>query len=139
MRVFPMLQAVTAAIAFFVASVAHAEKPADFLRSFEAAAKQDTAGFAGFSAQRGEAFFKSTHGQEWSCAACHTQNPMATGQHAKTNKPIAPLAPAANAERFAQPDKVEKWFKRNCNDVLGRACTPLEKGDVLSYLMSLGK
>jgi hypothetical protein len=139
MRVFPMLQAATATIALFVASVTHAETPADFLRSFEAAAKQDAAGFTGFSAQRGEAFFKSTHGREWSCAACHTQNPTATGEHAKTNKPIAPLAPTANAERFAKPDKVEKWFKRNCNDVLGRACTPQEKGDVLSYLMSLGK
>jgi len=139
MRVFPILQAATAAIALSVASVTHAETPADFLRSFEAAARQDTAGFAGFSAQRGAAFFKSTHGREWSCASCHTQNPTATGAHAKTNKPIAPLAPAANAERFARTDKVEKWFKRNCNDVLGRACTPLEKGDVLSYLMSLGK
>ena len=139
MRVFPMLQAVTAAFALSVASAAHAETPADFLRSFEAAARQDAAGFAGFSAQRGEVFFKSIHGREWSCASCHTQNPAAEGRHAKTNKPIAPLTPAANAERFARPDKVEKWFKRNCNDVLGRACTPLEKGDVLAYLMSLKK
>ena len=139
MRVFPMLQAATAVIALSVASFARAETPADFLRSFEAAAKQDAAGFAGFSAQRGEAFFKKPHGREWSCASCHTPNPTATGEHAKTNKPIAPLAPTANAERFARPDKVEKWFKRNCNDVVGRACTPLEKGDVLSYLMSLGK
>ena len=139
MRVFPMLQAATAAIALSVASFARADTPADFLRSFEAAARQDAAGFAGFSAQRGEAFFKNTHGREWSCAACHTQNPTATGQHAKTNKPIAPLAPAANAERFARSDKVEKWFKRNCNDVLGRACTSLEKGDVLTYLVSLRK
>jgi Domain of unknown function (DUF1924) len=139
MRAVPMLQAATAAIALFVAAFAHAETPADFLQSFEAAARQDAAGFAGFSAQRGETFFKSTHGREWSCAACHTKNPMATGQHARTNKPIKPLAPAADAERFARPDKVEKWFKRNCNDVLGRACTPLEKGDVLAYLMSLKK
>jgi hypothetical protein len=139
MRVFPMLRAATAIIALSITSFASAETPADFLRSFEAAAKQDTAGFAGFSAQRGETFFKSPHGREWSCASCHTQNPAAEGRHAKTNKPIAPLAPAANTERFAKPDKVEKWFKRNCNDVLGRACTPLEKGDVLSYLMSLGK
>lgn len=139
MRVFPMLQAAIAAIALSVAGFARAETPADFLRSFDVAAKQDGAGFTGFSSQRGETFFKSTHGREWSCAACHTQNPMATGQHARTNKPITPLAPAANAERFTQPDKVEKWFKRNCNDVLGRACTPLEKGDVLTYLISLGK
>ena len=139
MRVFPMLKAATAAMAISVASLAHAETPADFLHSYDAAARQDTAGFTGFSAQRGEAFFKSTHGREWSCASCHTQNPAAEGRHAKTDKPIAPLAPAANADRFARPDKVEKWFKRNCNDVLGRACTPLEKGDVLAYLMSLKK
>jgi hypothetical protein len=30
---------------------------------------------------------------------------------------------------------VEKWFKRNCNDVLARACTPAEKADVLAYLL----
>jgi cytochrome c peroxidase len=139
MRVFPILQAAAAAIALFVAGVVRAETPGDFLRSYDAAARQDAAEFTGFSAQRGEAFFKSVHGREWSCAACHTQNPMATGKHARTNKPIKPLAPAADADRFTQPDKVEKWFQRNCNDVLGRACTPLEKGDVLTYLMSLRK
>ena len=53
----------------------------------------------------------------------------------KTGKAIAPLAPAANAERFADAGKVEKWFRRNCNDVLGRACTPSEKADVLAYLL----
>ena len=52
MRVFPMLQAATATIALSVASFARAETPADFLQSFEAAAKQDAAGFAGFSTQR---------------------------------------------------------------------------------------
>ena len=133
--IFPL----AAAVAFSVTASAAAEMPADFRRSFETAARQEAAGFAGFSAQRGAAFFKTTHGREWSCASCHTQNPMATGRHAKTDKPITPLAPAANAERFTRPDKVEKWFRRNCNDVLGRACTASEKGDVLAYLMSLGK
>jgi mono/diheme cytochrome c family protein len=133
--IFPL----AAAVAFSVTASAAAETPADFQRSFETAARQEAAGFAGFSAQRGAAFFKTTHGREWSCASCHTQNPTATGRHAKTDKPITPLAPAANAERFTRPDKVEKWFRRNCNDVLGRACTASEKGDVLAYLMSLGK
>ena len=133
--IFPL----AAAVAFSVTASAAAEMPADFQRSFETAARQEAAGFAGFSAQRGAAFFKTTHGREWSCASCHTQNPMATGRHAKTDKPITPLAPAANAERFTRLDKVEKWFRRNCNDVLGRACTASEKGDVLAYLMSLGK
>jgi len=116
-----------------------AETPADFQKQFEAAARQESAAFQGFSPQRGESFFRATHGREWSCASCHTQNPLLAGKHAKTDKPIAALAPAANAERFTRPDKVEKWFKRNCNDVLGRACTAREKGDVLAYLTSLKK
>jgi hypothetical protein len=128
-----------AATAALAVSDAHAGTPADFLHGFETAARQDSPGFAGFSAQRGEALFKTTHGREWSCASCHTQNPTAGGRHARTDKPIAPMAPAANGERFTRPDKVEKWFRRNCNDVLGRECTPLEKGDVLTYLMSVRK
>ena len=55
----------------------------------------------------------------------------------RTDTPVAPLAPAANAERFTHPAKVEKWFRRHCNDVLGRECTPAKKGDVLAYLTSL--
>jgi hypothetical protein len=47
------------------------------------------------------------------------------------------MAPAANAERFTDTAKVEKWFKRNCNDVLDRACTPQEKGDVITYLLTV--
>jgi len=138
MRRSPIIS-LAAAVAFAITASALAETPADVQRSFETAARQEVAGFSGFSAQRGAAFFKITHGREWSCASCHTPNPAATGQHAKTDKPITPLAPAANAERFTRPDKVEKWFRRNCNDVLGRACTASEKGDVLAYLMSLGK
>jgi len=133
--IFPL----AAVVAFSVTASAAAETPADFQRLFETAARQERAEFAGFSAQRGAAFFKSTHGREWSCASCHTMNPTATGRHAKTDKPITPLAPVANAERFTRADKVEKWFRRNCNDVLGRICTASEKGDVLAYLMSLGK
>jgi len=93
--------------------------------------------FQGFAAARGEQFFKAKHGNEWSCSSCHTENPAAQGKHAKTGKVIAPLAPSANAERFTNPAKVDKWFKRNCNDVLGRACSAQEKGDVLSYLLGL--
>ncbi len=61
----------------------------------------------------------------------------APGKHAKTGKLIKALAPAANADRFTDAAKVEKWFKRNCNDVLDRACTPQEKGDVLAYLLTV--
>lgn len=113
-----------------------AETPAAMLAGLEQEAKA-TANHQGFSAARGASFFKSTHANDWSCATCHTDNPSATGKHARTGKVIKPLAPAANAQRFTDAAKVEKWFKRNCNDVLDRACTAQEKGDVLAYLMSL--
>jgi uncharacterized protein DUF1924 len=113
-----------------------AAAPAELQKRFEAEAR-GTPGFSGFSPQRGERFFKSAHGGDWSCASCHTDNPLAAGRHAKTGKAIAPLAPAANPERFTDGAAVDKWFRRNCNDVLGRACTAQEKGDVLQYLMSL--
>lgn len=129
--------ALAVALAAAAAGGAAAQTPADYLRALEAAARRDSSGFAGFSAQRGERLFKTTHGGDWSCATCHTDNPLATGKHAKTGKPIAPLAPAANAERFTDAAKIEKWFKRNCNDVLARACTPVEKGDVVTWLASL--
>lgn len=119
------------------AGVAQAETPADFLKNFEAEARQGDAKFAGFSAQRGQQFFKQTHGGEWSCASCHTENPAVLGKHAKTGKEVKPLAPATNAERFSSAEKVDKWFKRNCNDVLSRACSPQEKGDVLAWLMTV--
>lgn len=119
------------------ASGAFALTPSDYLRSLEETVRRTTPTFGGFSAQRGERLFKTTHGAEWSCASCHTDNPLVGGKHAKTGKSIAPLAPGANAARFTDPAKIEKWFKRNCNDVLARACTPVEKGDVLTWLISL--
>jgi mono/diheme cytochrome c family protein len=118
---------------------AFAETPDDVLAALKSEAAKSTPEFQGFSAARGEKFFKLKHGNEWSCSSCHTDNPAATGKHAKTEKPIDPMAPSANAERFTNPKKIEKWFKRNCNDVLDRVCTPLEKGDVLSYLLAVKK
>ena len=122
----------------FVAQPAFAETPNGVLASIQKEAA-GTPGFNGFSAARGEQFFKAKHGKEWSCSSCHTDNPAAPGKHANTGKDIQPLAPSASAERFTDMAKVEKWFKRNCNDVLGRVCTPLEKGDVLSYLLAVKK
>jgi mono/diheme cytochrome c family protein len=117
--------------------LAHAETPQEILNGFEQQAKSESADFQGFDAARGELFFNNTHGNDWSCASCHTRNPADPGKHAKTDKPIGPMAPSANAERFTDPKKVAKWFKRNCGDVLDRECTSLEKGDVLTYLLSI--
>ena len=86
---------------------------------------------------RGEKFFTSKHGKEWSCASCHGAPPTKEGKHASTDKTISPLAPAFNSKRFTDEAKVNKWFKRNCNDVLGRECSSFEKADVMAYLNSL--
>ena len=88
-------------------------------------------------AERGRGFFTSRHGGEWSCASCHGTAPTATGKHASTGKAINPLAPAFNPNRFTDTAKVDKWFRRNCNDVLQRECSAGEKADVLAYLISL--
>ena len=94
---------------------------------------------AGQAAQaaRGEAFFTSKHGKDWSCSTCHTAKPTVEGKHATTAKVIAPMAPAVNPQRFTDAAKTEKWFRRNCNDVVGRECSPGEKADVLTWLLSL--
>lgn len=89
------------------------------------------------SATRGERLFISKHGKDWSCATCHNAHPTTDGKHASTDKTISPLAPAFNAKRFTDEAKVNKWFKRNCNDVLSRECTSLEKADTMAYLNTL--
>lgn len=86
---------------------------------------------------RGQQFFNATHGHEWSCGTCHGVLPTQGGKHAATGRPIATLAPAFNAERFTDAAKVEKWFRRNCNDVVGRECSAAEKADVLGWLLTL--
>ncbi|NIC40040.1 DUF1924 domain-containing protein [Aquabacterium sp. A08] len=88
-------------------------------------------------ADAGRAFFTQRHGGECSCASCHGSPPTAAGQHASTGKTIAPLAPAFNPKAFTDSAKVDKWFRRNCKDVLNRECTAAEKADVLAYLNAL--
>jgi mono/diheme cytochrome c family protein len=106
------------------------------LESYRAAAQQEAAGFKDFSATRGEALYQlKTAGV--SCSTCHGASPKDSGKHATTGKPILPMAPSANPERFTDAAKVEKWFKRNCNDVLKRPCTATEKGDFITYMLSV--
>jgi mono/diheme cytochrome c family protein len=135
----PQITAALLSAVLALAGAAHAETPGDFLKTFEAQARQADPAFKGFSGPRGEQFFKTRKGGEWSCSSCHTDNPGTAGKHAKTDKAIDPLAPAANPERFTSAAKVAKWFRRNCNDTLGRECTAQEKGDVLSYLVTIRK
>lgn len=94
-------------------------------------------GRAPADAERGRVFFTSRQGGEWSCASCHGNPPTAQGKHANTGKLIKPLAPAFNPMAFTDSARVDKWFRRNCNDVLKRECSAGEKADVLAWLNSL--
>jgi hypothetical protein len=134
-KFFPVarLRTVLALALAAAAPLASAEVPAQLLDQYRAQAG------ASSDPSRGQQFFTSKHGREWSCASCHGNPPTQTGRHAATGKSIAPLAPAFNPERFTDVAKTEKWFRRNCNDVIGRECTATEKADVLSWLMTLGK
>lgn len=112
----------------------------ELLKQYEVQAKQENTAFAGFSAERGANFFKAerTHsdGKKVSCATCHTSDPLKQGK-TRANKVIEPMATIANPQRFTDAAKVEKWFGRNCKDVLERACTAQEKGDYIQYLTSV--
>ncbi|BBI99310.1 cytochrome c-type protein SHP [Ferrigenium kumadai] len=120
------------------ASTAMAETPKDILSAYSAEAGS---GYVP-SAERGKSLFLKDWGVSKdmpSCAACHTKDINAAGKHVTTGKTIEPLAPAVNPERFTSAKKVAKWFKRNCNDVIGRECTAAEKADFIQFAIKGGK
>jgi hypothetical protein len=122
----------------FGATAAAADPGRDaILAALTAEAKKADAGFAGFSAERGKAFWSATHTggkpDTPSCTSCHGPNPKLAGQ-TRAGKPIDPMAVSVTSARFTDAEKVAKWFGRNCNNVLGRDCTAVEKGDVITYL-----
>jgi hypothetical protein len=117
-----------------------AATPQELLKQYEVQAKQEHVAFTGFSAERGSNFFKAerihSDGKKLSCTTCHTSNPRKPGK-TRANKVIEPMATIANPQRFTDAAKVEKWFGRNCKDVLERVCTTQEKGDYIQYLISV--
>ena len=115
----------------FVSLNTSAATPTDLLAGYVSQSGQSA------NAAKGEDFFKVSHGQEWQCTSCHGKSPTVSGRHASTDKAIEPLAPAVNTKRFTDSVKVEKWFRRNCKDVLARECTAAEKADVLAWLLTL--
>ena len=111
-------------------NIAFAVTPQELLTGYEAKSGKALS-------SRGEQFFNAKHGKEWSCATCHEAPPNHDTKHIVTGKVIKPLSPNSNASRFSDLAKVEKWFKRNCNDVLARECSAQEKADVLSWLITI--
>lgn len=118
-----------------LSGTALADAPAAILAKYE---KQ--AGAKG-NPERGMALFSQDFKQTlgWTCSSCHTANPLQGGTDQMKEKPLAPLAPAANPKRLTDPEKVENAFRLNCPDVVGRKCSAQEKADVLAWLISLKK
>jgi len=86
-----------------------------------------------FDPATGRALWRKEFGGK-SCTSCHSDSPRNPGRHERTGKLIAPMAPSVNSERLTDMRQMKKWLLRNCKSTLGRECTALEKGDVLTWL-----
>jgi len=112
----------------------------EYLNSLKQEALKENPNFKAFDAKRGEEIFTSKHmgkkGKEISCTSCHGTDLSKSGENVFTAKTIEPLSPKANPKRFTDVAETEKWLKRNFNDVYNREGTALEKGDVITYIIS---
>jgi uncharacterized protein (DUF1800 family) len=141
---------------------AHAADPEDFLAQYAQQASAADPTFAGLSASRGQAFYLRKHAVEGmgevSCASCHNPDPRRAAEAHRdeipcrachvlfsrqpegqrpTRRELRPLAPAANADRFTNEWRTEYWFAYNCKLLLQRECTAQEKGDLITWLMTI--
>ena len=140
-----------------------ADTPEQILERYAELALQEDPAFAGFSTEHGhELYFQKrvlpvvgaincaschmadpreeiiAHRSKVLCRQCHVINDS-EHPHPKDAKlrKIAPLAPSANPRRLTNFDHVEAFLKPNCEMVFGRVCTAKEKGDVLSWIISI--
>jgi len=128
-----------AALALTFSASASAGPREDQLAKYASAAKAANPSFSGFSAERG----KTLHNQSFTggkpdtpaCTSCHGKEPRTAGR-TLAGKAIDPVAVSSAPSRYTDPAKVEKWFKRNCSEVLGRECNAQEKGDWLSFMLA---
>lgn len=131
---------VTSLLAAFAATLSGAASAGpreEQLAKYATAAKAADPAFAGFAAARGKTLhtraFAGGKPDTPACTSCHGDDPRGAGR-TLTGKTISPMAVSASPSRYTDPAKIEKWFKRNCGEVLGRECTPQEKGDWLSFM-----
>ncbi len=100
-------------------------------------AMTEDSSFAGFDTIRGKDLYLMEHEggkrDTPSCTTCHTNNPAQAGK-TRAGKKIEPMATSVNPKRYQTLKKAEKWFRRNCNSVIGRECTATEKGDFLTFM-----
>ncbi len=129
-----------ALLLLLISAPVQAASPTELLQHYSALAKQENSGWSLASASKGDAFFHATRqhssGANMSCATCHTADPKSMGK-TRANKVIQPMAANINAQRFTDLAKTEKWFSRNCQDVLERTCTAQEKSNFIAYLLAV--
>lgn len=142
---------------------ADAATPEELLARYEREARAEAAAFPGFSAEEGRTFYFQKYPVpilgEVGCASCHLQDPRRSVMRHRTKVPcrachviddaehadpvnakkreINAFAPVANPRRFTDPELVENWFRVNCNYVIKRPCTAVEKGNLLAWVLSL--
>lgn len=120
-----------------LSSFARAE---DVLSIYKTDMRKMNVNFQDFSEIEGKKLFYlervNKSGEKVSCTVCHTKDPKGVGQ-TRAGKRIKPLAPVVNPERFTDLAQVEKWFRRNCKDVLERECSLEEKGNFIKYMNSI--
>ena len=126
----------------FVCALAPAsagKSPKPVLNSYASEAKTSDPSFSGFSAERGEHLFRTNFStgkpDTPSCTTCHTTDPRKIGQ-TRAGKDIEPMAASLSPKRYTDQEKTEKWFGRNCKNVLGRDCTASEKGDFITFMLT---
>jgi mono/diheme cytochrome c family protein len=116
-----------------------AEPQASLLAQYRQQAQAGAPAFQKEDPARGKALYFAEHernGKRSSCATCHTQDARQEGR-TPVGKRLDALAPSANPRSFTERKKADKWFDRNCKQVLGRTCSPGEKADFLAYLLTL--
>lgn len=93
------------------------------------------------TAEAGRAFYTKKvvdrFGRNASCSSCHTDNPASEGKHTETEKAINPLAPSVNPDRFSDISKAERNFSKHCRDLYKKDCSAQEKGDYVTYLLTV--
>lgn len=135
----------------------------ELLGRYRAHAQAESPEFRGFSVEDGRSFYVRKHPLpvvgEVGCVSCHLDDPRRSVMRHRTKilcrachviddaehpdplhakkREIEAFAPVANPRRFSDPDLVEKWFQLNCGYLLKRPCTAVEKGNLLTWLLSL--
>lgn len=126
-----------------ILNLTYASVVEEYLNTLKQEVQKTNPSFKEFDVKRGEEIFTSKHmgkkGKEISCTSCHGIDLTKSTKNFFTGKVIEPLSPVANPKRFTEVKNIEKWLRRNFNDVYNREGTAQEKGDVVTYILSKDK